>query len=195
MFGNGMNMPNMMMYQNFNFPNMNMQNFNMPNCNNCNFPMNMPNCNFPMNMNNCNMPMNMNNLQMMNNFLMPGMNNVLTPGMNIGGNQDWMKGYEIGNMQNHNKFDGMNKMNVIFKTTQGMIKNIPIESDKTISEAIKIYLNRVGKPELFNRTNDICFLSNANKLDINSNQKIEDFFRGFATPAIIVNDVKNLIGA
>lgn len=192
MFREGINNSNMMMYQNFNFPNMNMQNFNMLNYN---FPMNMPNWNFPMNMNNCNMPMNMNNFQMMNNFLMPSMNNVLTPGMNIGGNDDWMKGYEIGNMQNQNKFDGMNKINVIFKTTQGMIKNISIEGDKTINESIKIYLNRVGKPELFNRTNEIYFLSNGNKLNINSNQKIEDFFRGFATPAIIVNDVKNLIGA
>ena len=188
MFGNGMNFPNMNMCGMNNMP-LNMPNMNM--CGMTDMPMNIP-MNMPMNM-----PINMQNIQMnMPNILgINNMSNAPMTGMNIGGNDNWMMGYGIGINNQNQMQNSPGKTNIVFKTTQGMIKNIPIENEKTISEAIKIYLNRVGKPELFNRTKDICFLCNANKLDINSTQKIGDFFTGFFTPNIIVNDVKNLIGA
>ena len=192
MFGNRNNMPNMgmnMLNWGVNMPNMGMNNPNMG--------MNMPN----MRMNNPNMGMNMPNMGMG----LPELNmNMPIQGMNIGGYEEWMKGYQMGYNEviNENKVNNtspvnpsIDKLNIIFKTTQGMTKIIPIEKGKTMSELIKTYLNRVGKPELFNRTNDICFVCNANKIDIHSKVKVEQYFMNFSSPKILVNDVKNLIGA
>ena len=213
MFGNRNNMPNMgmnmlnwgvnMPYMGMNNPNMGMNKPNMG-MNNPNMGMNNPN----MGMNNSIMGMNMPNMRMnMPNMGigMPELNmNMPIQGMNIGGYEEWMKGYQMGynEVMNEDKDNNqppvnptIDKINIVFNTTQGMTKIIPIERGKTMSEAIKTYLNRVGKPELFNRTNDICFLCNGNKIDIHCNVKVEQYFMNYATPKIIVNDVKNLIGA
>ena len=181
----GVNMPNMGM----NNPNMGMNNLNMG-MNNLNMGMNMPN-----------MRMNMPNM----GIGMPELNmNMPIQGMNIGGSEEWMKGYQMGynEVMNEDKVNNLSpvnptihKINIVFNTTQGMTKNLPIEREKTISELIKTYLNRVGKPELFNRTKDICFICNGNKIDIHSKETIGQYFATNLNPKIIVNDVKNLIGA
>ena len=186
MFGNGMGMPNMNMggmmgMQNNCMPgmmNMNMQNMNMPNMN--------------MNMQNMNMP----NMNMQNYGLMMGIPNMNMTGMNIGGNEEWTKGYNISNQDGgNNKLSSKNKLNFIFKTTQGVIRNINVDYGTTISELIKKYFNIMGKPELFNNPRDICFLCNAKRLNFNDNTKIEDFFKNASIINIVVNDVKELIGA
>ena len=119
------------------------------------------------------------------------------PGMISGGNEFWMQGYNMGmNEVNSNVNDSqVNKTNVIFKTTQGVVTNLSIEEDKTMSELIKTYLNRVGKPELFSKKDGVCFLFNAAKVDFNCPTKISQFFGFHSHPTLIVNDVNNLIGA
>ena len=185
----------------------------MPNMgmNMLNWGVNMPNMgmNNPyMGMNNLNMGMNMPNMGM--NMLnmrigMPELNmNMPIQGMNFGGSEEWMKGYLMGYNEemNENKVNNqspvnpnIDKINIVFNTTQGMNKNFAVEREKTISELIKTYLNRVGKPELFNRTKDICFICNGNKIDIYSKVTVGQYFGHNINPKIIVNDVKNLIGA
>ena len=178
MFGNRNNMPNMgmnMLNWGVNMPNMGMNNPNMG--------MNMPN----MGMNMPNMGMNMPNM-----------------GIIQGMNEEWIKGYQMGynEVMNGDKVNNpppvnpnIDLVNIVFNTTQGMTKNLPFEREKTVSELIKAYLNRVGKPELFKRTKDICFICNGNKIDIHSKETVGQYFTGNINPKIIVNDVKNLIGA
>ena len=64
-----------------------------------------------------------------------------------------------------------------------------------MSELIQLYFKRVGKPELFNRPLDICFIFNANKMDFNDQTPVQNYFQGVYNPFITVNDTKDLIGA
>ena len=163
-----------------------------------------------MNMNQMNMQgmmgmpgMNMNQMNMqrmgmggiMNTPLM-NMNQMNMSGMNIGGlpnNEDWLKGYS--KQTNETNSVSANKLNIVFKSTAGVQTIIPIEQGKTMAEIIKIYFTRMGKPELYNKKEDICFLFNAKKIPFDCQEKVEDFFNFGSTPTIIVNDVKGLIGA
>ena len=163
----------------------------MPNMNQImfNYPINMPN-QYDQNQ--------VNNMMMMQYYanLMqnPDMN---LPGMISGGNESWMQGYNMGISEvNSNVNDSqVNKKNVVFKTTQGVVTNLSIEEDKTMSELMKTYLNRVGKPDLFGKKDGVCFLFNASKIDFNCPTKISQFFGFNSHPTLIVNDVHNLIGA
>ena len=142
-------------------------------------------------------PINNNYYNMMQLYLAQMMgSNINIPGMNIGGNENWENGYKTNmNQANINNQVLGNMKSCIFKTTQGVIRNIQIDGDKTISELIRTYFNRIGKPELFDKQNDICFLYNASRLDFNSQTKVGDFFGLNSFPNILVNDVNNLIGA
>ena len=157
-----------------------------------------------------------------NNWMNPLMyfgNNGMT-GMNIGGNQFWENIYGNGmnlnmlqnmnmnmqnmnmNMQNMNMQQNMNqqsfsndKANVVFKTTQGLKINMFVDFGTSISDTILLFLKRVGKPELFHPNSGIYFICNAKKVNIYDQTKIENTFGHQINPVIIVNDVKNLIGA
>ena len=125
-------------------------------------------------------------------------NNMNFQGMNMGGNQNWMQGYNsINNPNNQAKNSNTmpNKINCIFNTTTGKTLTILIDHGKTVNELIKIYFMRINQPELMNREGDICFVYNASKIEFNNQQKVEDFFRFNSNPSILVNDVHNLIGA
>ena len=155
---------------------------------------NMPNWMFfgmPfMDMNN----MNMNNMNM-NNI---NMNNMMMPGMNMGGNEFWSMIYGTGsNFQQNNQQQQFSpdKVNVVFKTTAGLKTNVSVNLGTSIKNTIQTYLNRVGKPELFDINSGIFFLCNARRINIYDETKIENFLGGQINPIIMVNDVKNLIGA
>ena len=135
----------------------------------------------------------------------PGMN-FMMPGMNIGGN--WMSIYNNNNfpqMNNNNNnvninnsgFGGQldNKINVVFKTTMGIITNVLIDRGKTMSYLFQVYLKKVNKFELFNKPNTIFFLFNAKRFDFLDNKKVEDVFVFNPSPTIVVNDVRGFIGA
>ena len=143
-------------------------------------------------------PMGMGGMQMMNmqnlGMDMNNMNNLNMQGMNVGGNENWLQGYSTVKKQPNNNGGG-NKINCIFNTTTGKTINILIDHGKTINDLIKIYFARVNQPELMQRSQDICFVFNATKIDFNSQQKVEDFFKFNANPTILVNDIHNLIGA
>ena len=176
MFGNGAGMPNMNMQgMMFNNPNFNM----MPNIMNQggNFGNNnmMPYMAMMMNGNNMN-------------------------GMNMGGNEDWMKGYNLAmgeentNQSNSNP-PSDNLMSVVFKTTQGVSTAVTIEYGKTMGELILKYLKRMGKKDLYDKKSGVCFLFNAKIIPFDSPTKVEDLFKANPFPILIVNDVNNLIGA
>ena len=88
----------------------------------------------------------------------------------------------------------ISKNNITFKTTAGVKTNMTIDNNKTIKDMILIYLKVVNHTELFGNSN-VYYLYNARKIDINDDQtKIGNYFFGY-NPTIMVNDVKNLIGA
>ena len=148
--------------------------------------------------------MNMTNISfnMMNPFTSM---NTMMPGMNIGGN--WMSIYNNNNfpqMNNNNVninnsgFGGQpgdNKINVVFKTTMGIITNVLIDRGKTMSYLFQVYLKKVNKFELFNKPNTIFFLFNANRFDFLDSNLVEKVFAFTPNPTIVVNDIRGLIGA
>ena len=117
----------------------------------------------------------------------------------MGGN--WSAMYNPVNVNNMN--NNMNnttvpqspgKMNVVFKTTAGTIKNIQADFGTTIGQLIILYLKRMDRENLIGNEKDICFLYDAAKLKYDDNRKIEQVFK-FGNPSVMVNDVQNLIGA
>lgn len=139
---------------------------------------------------------------------MQGMNNPFmgVQGMNMagqmpnvdGGNADWMAGYNMAMKENEVIQDNSaeNKINCVFKTTQGVVSNVLVDGNKTMGELLKLYLKRMGKEELIDKKDmGICFLYNATKIDFSNKTTIEDFFHSTPNPTLIVNDVNNLIGA
>ena len=187
-----------------------MQNMGMNGMNGMNMGMN--GMNMGMNgMNGMNMGMNgMNGMNMgmngmnMPNMCFPGMMgmqmNMNMQGMNMGGNEDWLSGYKMAMSENQSNEDadsapGGNNINCIFKTTQGVVTNVFINPQKTMGELIQVYLKRMGKPELINKKDGVCFLYNANKIKFDDKRVIDDFFRGNTSPIIMVNDIHSLIGA
>ena len=145
-----------------------------------------------------NFPVN-NNLNWSNNFINFGFGPILNannPGLIMDGaaSQGWKNLYDTKKKKETvvNQFPG--KINAFFTTTKGMKLSIYIDFGKTVSELIQIYFKRVEKPYLFNRPQDICFIYNANKINFNEQKNVEHYFQTFNVK-IIVNDVKDLIGA
>ena len=132
-------------------------------------------------------------------FINQNVMNMPMQGMNIGGN--WTSIYnntqQNNNININNSFGPQKggKINVIFKTTMGLITNVLIDHGKTMSELIQVYLKRVDKFELYNTQNTILFLFNAKKLSMTDNTKVEQFFSITPNPTIVVNDARGLIGA
>ena len=157
-----------------------------------------------MNMNNMqnmmNMAMMMNNMQ--NNMGMMGMNNMqnmMNDMLVSAGNDEWMKGFQMGMNENNepqSREEPGPKMNIIFNTTQGTVTSMTFKYGTTIGQALEMYLKRVGRPDLINNLQGrLCFLFNAKQLSFNDTTKIEDFFKNMMAAKVIVNDVNNLIGA
>ena len=157
-------------------------------------PMNMG-MGMPMNMG-MGMPMNM-GMGMGMNMNMMNMNNM----MGMGNDEEWMKGFKMGVEEVNNSGEEMNesntngpKMNVVFKTTQGVQHTLVVDSSITIDELLKKYLKRVNRSDLV-KSSKICFLYNAAQLKFDNQTKIDVFFNNMSNPKVVVNDVNNLIGA
>ena len=154
----------------------------------------------PMQMNNMGMGMGMPMMGMPMNMMGMGMPNMNMAG---GGNdEDWLEGFKMGveeiNNPTTNSDPDLNapgpKINVLFTTTIGTKRNIVLCHGTTIDQALKKYLNAVGKPDLVN-SDKISFLFNAAKLEFGNQTKIENFFKNVMNPKVVVNDTVNLIGA
>ena len=159
-----------------------------------------------MGMNNMGMGMGM-PMNMMGGGMMPNMNMMGGMGMqnmNMAGNndEDWLEGFKMGVEEINNPLTNSDpdanspgpKINVLFTTTIGTKRNIVLSHGTTIDQALKKYLNAVGKPDLVN-SDKISFLFNAAKLEFGNNTKIENFFKNVMNPKVVVNDTANLIGA
>ena len=70
-----------------------------------------------------------------------------------------------------------------------------MEHGTTIHDLIKKYFLNIGKPDLINNKKDICFLSNAKTIQFDDETPIEQYFKNLSVVNIVVNDVKELIGA
>ena len=148
------------------------------------------------------------NPMMNNNMMFNGMQNMNQMNMNMNMN---MFNCQTGpNCDPNNNFMNMvylqtkelqpqqpgkiSKNTITFKTTGGVKTSMTLDNNKTIKEMILIYLKVVNHTELFGNS-EVYYLYNARKININDNQtKIGDFFIGF-NPTIMVNDVRNFIGA
>ena len=86
------------------------------------------------------------------------------------------------------------KIGISFVSTQGARKFISLNENKSIGSAIKTYLVSINREDFIGR-NDIAFLYNAKKINLNDITKLKDFFKGDFSPRIIVNDFTNIIGA
>ena len=141
---------------------------------------------------------NMNNMNNMNNNMIIPNNNMMMPNQMIGLNlmdmnnndDEWMRGFNMGvdEVNEEEEVDNTKKMNIIFKTTQGVVNNLCCKYGTTIDELLKKYLHRVNKPELIEK---LCFLFNARQLKFGDKTKIEDFFEGISNPKVIVNTISN----
>ena len=131
-----------------------------------------------------NMMMNqmMNNI---NNFQMPimMMNNINGNFMNMNLNENNLN---INNSE-------IQKMNVVFRATNGINTPIQIDCEKTVDQLLKIYLTTVDKLDLYHKPHDVCFLYNAVKISYGDQTKIKDFFKYQPNPKITVNFIKDLV--
>ena len=160
---------------------------------------------------------------MSNQFGMGGMQMPMMYGMGMGGmpmqgmpmgmmggmqmnnqmndDDDWMQGFKMG-VEEVNNVGGSDpdlnkpgpKINVLFTTTIGTSRNIVLSYGTTIDQALKKYLDQVGKLDLVN-SDKISFLFNAAKLNFGDNTTVEKFFKNSVNPKVVVNDTNNLIGA
>ena len=163
----------------------NMMNINDMNFNNNNFP--MPN----MMMNNNNFFPNNNyiNFNMNNNNIFPGMNNNINNMMfnqNNKEEEEWLKGFKMGAEEANNlaNEDNIPKMNVEFRTTNGISNIIIVKYGTTIDQLLIKYLNRVNSPELIgDKDNKIAFLFNAdsyaNGLTFTTPDALKEFVRNY----------------
>ena len=120
--------------------------------------------------------------------------------MNIIDNEDWKAGFELAmNESQPSSVSEDNtpgpKMNVVFTTTTGTKRNLVLAESCSIDQALRKYLEVVGHSELYNQTEKIGFIYNAQKLIFGDTKTIKEFFNGSVNPKIIVNDTNNLIGA
>ena len=163
--------PNMMNNNNF-YPN---NNFQMPN-------MIMNNNNNNNIMQNINMNYNIKNFQGVN--MMRGDNIPNTQ------NEKWMKGFKMG----VDEIRGPKKT-IHFKSTYGIHHSITVNYETTIGQLLNKYLILIGRPDLIvNKSNEIVFLYNSNKLRFVDETPVEEFFKFDGSPSIIVNEVNNLPG-
>ena len=141
----------------------------------------------------------MQNMPWMNPMMMQQMMGVMG-----GGDDEWMKGFELGlkSVNDTTPVESVQeggsgpKINIIFKTTKGVQHNLILNMSTTVDAALALYLKRVGKPELINNIeNKICFLYNAAQLKFGDNTPVGQFFGNSPAPKVLVNDVNNLIGA
>ena len=103
--------------------------------------------------------------------------NMAMPGMNIGGNwANIYKNFGQNNNVNINNTVGpqtVDKINVIFKTTMGVITNVLIARGKTMSELIKTFLDNYicKRPDLKNNINNIQFKYGESLIYLYSNER------------------------
>ena len=162
----------------------------MPNMFNNNFGLEMNN-NFMSNINNMNnnnfIPGIINNFNFMPNMMINNISNLE--------DEEWLKGFKLSVEEINNiGEEAPNRMNVIFKITQGTTHSMLFNYGTTITKMLEKYLQKIGKSHLYCTDNKICFLFNDIRLRFGDQTPIEEFFKGMTNPKILINDVSNLFG-
>ena len=132
-------------------------------------------------MQNIEMKINIKNKNEINNNMMmmkkPNMMNIFESNNSMG---------DIINRSNENicfeQKETIEKYNATFIQQTGIRTYLILDKETTIKEMIELYLNRIGK-ELTNLKNS-HFSFNGNKLDIDSNQSINEIFEEISNPLI-----------
>ena len=118
--------------------------------------------------------------------------------INPGGNQNWRGDYNLNFNQNQNNPNPLqnqnNKMNIVFRTSNGKLFNILFDPERTIEDLILTFFRRVDREELFTK-GGVAFVHNALQFSYHTKDKVRNFFKPNQTPTIMVLDVHNLIGA
>ena len=86
-----------------------------------------------------------------------------------------------------------NKITCTFKTTSGKIEDIIIDKNKTISELIKYFFEKMNINKYYGRKDLFGFLYKANKVPFDSQDTVEHFFGEDENKWILVFDKNNLI--
>ena len=130
-------------------------------------------------MQNINMNNNINNFQ--------GMNMMRGDNIPNNGNEEWLKGYKMGVEEINEEFNDGPKINVCFKTTQGIMHRIVVNIGTTIDQLLTKYLLLVKRPDLIgNKSNEIVFLYSGCKLRFGDKNTVGNYFKGVSNPIIIV---------
>ena len=108
---------------------------------------------------------------------------------------NWMSVYKPISETLNNKKTEERKMNIVFQTQRGKKVNIIIDIEKTISDLIKMFFERIGKPEYFHNQREYYFIYNAQVLNYNDSREVGKIFQFYRNPKIYANSVKDLIGA
>ena len=70
------------------------------------------------------------------------------------------------------------KINILFATSsQGKKENIIVNYGTSVDELIKLYLNKVKRPDLINKENNISFIYNSKSLNFGDKRKVENVFK------------------
>ena len=106
----------------------------------------------------------------------------------------------LSNQTNYNKslepcFDKLkiSKNNINFKTisvlfatsSQGKKENINVNYGTSVDELIKLYLNKVKRPDLINNETNISFIYNSNTLNFGDKRKVENVFKNNSNNNVI----------
>ncbi len=86
-----------------------------------------------------------------------------------------------------------NKITCTFKTTSGKIEDINCDKNKTISELIKYFFEKMNMNKYYGRKDLFGFLYKANKVPFDSQETVEHFFGEDENKWILVLDKNNLI--
>ena len=149
----------------------------------------------------------MNIMNNMNNYMIFPNNNMMMPNPMLGFNlmdinnndEEWLNAFNAFGFRNEGyttleNLDG--KINITFKTTQGITHTLPFKYGTTIDEALKKYLDIINQQERINdlySNRNFCFIYLARRLKLGDKTKIENLFEECKFPRIIVNDVRNVI--
>ena len=103
--------------------------------------------------------------------------------------------YEIKEQDRENEeVQKIQKINIIFRTTKGWMKNMLVNANISIETLIQNYLKSINKEDLIGNDNKISYIYRAKKINIKDKTKVKDFFRdNIINPIIIVNDVIDFI--
>ena len=78
------------------------------------------------------------------------------------------------------------KINILFVTSsQGKKENININHGTSVDELIKLYLNKVKRPDLINNEKNISFIYNSKALNFGDSRKVENVFKNYSNNNII----------